>query len=97
MISELWNLSDLSYEHKSASLDTSESLFIDESFGSLDPQNLVIAIASLDTLQALGGKVGVIYHVPVLIGCIGAKVVVEKQGWGRSSVMIVGGYLVDWH
>ncbi|MCK9397582.1 MAG: AAA family ATPase, partial [Methylobacter sp.] len=31
-----------------------ESLFIDEGFGSLDPETLDIAIASLDTLQALG-------------------------------------------
>ncbi len=69
-----------------------ESLFIDEGFGSLDPETLDIAIASLDTLQALGRKVGVISHVPILVERIGAKVVVEKQGGGRSSVVIVGGY-----
>jgi len=69
-----------------------ESLFIDEGFGSLDPETLDIAIASLDTLQALGRKVGVISHVPILVERIGAKVVVEKQGGGRSSVLIVGGY-----
>lgn len=69
-----------------------ESLFIDEGFGSLDPETLDIAIASLDTLQALGRKVGVISHVPILVERIGAKVVVEKQGGGRSSVTIVGGY-----
>jgi len=69
-----------------------ESLFIDEGFGSLDPETLDIAIASLDTLQALGRKVGVISHVPILVERIGAKVVVEKQGGGRSRVLIVGGY-----
>ncbi len=69
-----------------------ESLFIDEGFGSLDPETLDIAIASLDTLQALGRKVGVISHVPILVERIGAKVVVEKQGGGRSRVVIVGGY-----
>ena len=69
-----------------------ESLFIDEGFGSLDPETLDIAIASLDTLQALGRKVGVISHVPILVERIGAKVVVEKQGGGRSSVVIVGRY-----
>lgn len=67
-----------------------ESLFIDEGFGSLDPETLDIAIASLDTLQALGRKVGVISHVPILVERIGAKVVVEKQGGGRSSVVVVG-------
>ena len=69
-----------------------ESLFIDEGFGSLDPETLDIAISSLDTLQALGRKVGVISHVPILVERIGAKVVVEKQGGGRSSVVICGGY-----
>jgi len=69
-----------------------ESLFIDEGFGSLDPEMLDIAIASLDTLQALGRKVGVISHVPILVERIGAKVVVEKQGGGRSRVDIIGGY-----
>ena len=69
-----------------------ESLFIDEGFGSLDPETLDIAIASLDTLQALGRKVGVISHVPILVERIGAKVVVEKQGGGRSTVVMMGGY-----
>lgn len=69
-----------------------ESLFIDEGFGSLDPETLDIAIASLDTLQALGRKVGVISHVPILVERIGAKVVVEKLGGGRSRVVISGGY-----
>jgi exonuclease SbcC len=67
-----------------------ESLFIDEGFGSLDPETLDIAIASLDTLQALGRKVGVISHVPILVERIGAKVVVEKLGGGKSGVMVVG-------
>lgn len=65
-----------------------ESLFIDEGFGSLDQETLDIAIASLDTLQSLGRKVGVISHVPVLVERIGAKVVVEKLGGGQSSVSV---------
>lgn len=67
-----------------------ESLFIDEGFGSLDPDTLDIAIASLDSLQALGRKVGVISHVPILVERIGAKVMVEKLGGGRSRVLVVG-------
>jgi len=65
-----------------------ESLFIDEGFGSLDQETLDIAIASLDTLQSLGRKVGVISHVPVLVERIGAKVIVEKVGGGQSVVSI---------
>ncbi len=67
-----------------------ESLFIDEGFGSLDPETLDVAIASLDTLHALGRKVGVISHVPILVERIGAKVVVEKLGGGCSRVVILG-------
>jgi exonuclease SbcC len=67
-----------------------ESLFIDEGFGSLDPETLDIAIASLDTLQALGRKVGVISHVPILVERIGARVVVERQGGGKSRVSVEG-------
>ncbi len=63
-----------------------ESLFIDEGFGSLDQETLDVAIASLDTLQALGRKVGVISHVAVLVERIGVQVVVEKLGGGQSKV-----------
>jgi DNA repair protein SbcC/Rad50 len=66
-----------------------ESLFIDEGFGSLDPETLDIAIASLDSLQALGRKVALISHVPILVERIGAKVVVSKQGGGKSTVSVV--------
>ncbi|BCG65843.1 MAG: DNA repair protein SbcC/Rad50 [Methyloprofundus sp.] len=65
-----------------------ESLFIDEGFGSLDQETLDIALASLDTLQSLGRKVGVISHVPALVERIGAQVVVEKQGGGQSVVSV---------
>jgi len=67
-----------------------ESLFIDEGFGSLDAETLDIAIASLDTLQSLGRKVGVISHVPVLVERIGAQVVVEKIGGGKSVISVRG-------
>ncbi|NOQ79469.1 MAG: AAA family ATPase [Gammaproteobacteria bacterium] len=65
-----------------------ESLFIDEGFGSLDQETLDIAIASLDTLQGLGRKVGIISHVPILVERIGARVVVEKLGGGQSRVLV---------
>lgn len=58
----------------------------------LDQETLDFAIASLETPQALGRKVGVISHVPIMVERIGAKVVVEKQGGGRSSVVVVGGF-----
>ncbi len=66
-----------------------ESLFIDEGFGSLDPETLDTAIASLDALQALGRKVGVISHVPTLVERIGVQVRVEPRGGGRSRVRTI--------
>ncbi|MDC9728022.1 MAG: AAA family ATPase [Methyloprofundus sp.] len=65
-----------------------ESLFIDEGFGSLDPETLDIAIASLDTLQSLGRKVAVISHVPALVERIGTQIKVEKQGGGHSTIKV---------
>lgn len=67
-----------------------ESLFIDEGFGSLDPDTLDAAVASLDALQSLGRKVGVISHVPALVERIGVQVRVESLGAGRSRVCVTG-------
>lgn len=68
-----------------------ESLFIDEGFGSLDPDTLDTAIACLDALQSLGRKVGVISHVPAMVERIGVQVKVESRGGGRSTVRILTG------
>ena len=65
-----------------------ESLFIDEGFGSLDQDTLDLALASLDTLQSLGRKVGVISHVQAMVERIGAQVLVEKRGAGQSRVRV---------
>jgi exonuclease SbcC len=66
-----------------------ESLFVDEGFGSLDPQTLDVALASLDALQASGRKVGVISHVEGMAERIGVQIQVQPQGSGRSSVQVV--------
>jgi exonuclease SbcC len=67
-----------------------ESLFIDEGFGTLDQETLDVAIASLDTLQSLGRKVGVISHVPTLVERIGTQVRVSPRSGGRSVVEVLG-------
>lgn len=66
-----------------------ESLFVDEGFGSLDPQTLDVALASLDALQASGRKVGVISHVQGMAERIGVQIQVQPQGSGRSRVQVV--------
>lgn len=67
-----------------------QTLFIDEGFGSLDPHSLDVVVDALETLQSGGRQVGVISHVPAMIDRIAVQVRVEKQGGGRSRLVIVG-------
>lgn len=66
------------------------SLFIDEGFGTLDPDSLEMALACLDALQADGRQIGVISHVSTLVERIGVQVAVEAMGGGRSQIAIKG-------
>ncbi|WP_444815200.1 AAA family ATPase [Stutzerimonas frequens] len=68
-----------------------ESLFIDEGFGSLDPESLQIAMDALDSLQAQGRKVAVISHVAEMHERIPVQIQVQRQGNGQSGLKIVGG------
>ncbi len=65
-----------------------ESLFIDEGFGTLDPETLEVAMAALDGLQQSGRKVGVISHVPGLAEQLGVRIEVRPRGAGRSDVRV---------
>ncbi len=68
-----------------------ESLFIDEGFGSLDPESLQIAMDALDSLQAQGRKVAVISHVAEMHERIPVQIQVRRRGNGQSDLQIVGG------
>jgi exonuclease SbcC len=65
-----------------------ESLFIDEGFGSLDAETLRVAMDALDTLQAMGRKVGVISHVQEMAERIGTRITVKKSALGRSQLSV---------
>lgn len=67
-----------------------ESLFIDEGFGSLDPEALDMAISALEGIQASGDKsIGVISHVDALKERISAKVELRPDpGRGCSRVVV---------
>nr|WP_298412878.1 AAA family ATPase [uncultured Halomonas sp.] len=68
-----------------------ESLFIDEGFGSLDPQSLALAMEALDGLQAQGRRVGVISHVQEMHERIPVQIQVEPMGNGTSRARLVSG------
>ncbi|WP_407311143.1 AAA family ATPase [Pseudomonas sp. nanlin1] len=67
-----------------------ESLFIDEGFGSLDPESLQLAMDALDGLQAQGRKVAVISHVQEMHERIPVQIQVRRQGNGLSTVEVCG-------
>jgi exonuclease SbcC len=60
-----------------------EALFIDEGFGSLDPDNLQLALDELDRLREGGRMIGVISHVAALRERIRAGI--QVSGGERGS------------
>ena len=58
------------------------SLFIDEGFGSLDPEALDTAAGAVKSLQAGGRMVGIITHIAELTERLPARLVVEKTATG---------------
>jgi exonuclease SbcC len=66
-----------------------DSLFIDEGFGTLDPQALDVAITTLENLQATGKMIGIISHVDTLKERITTQIQVTKQSSGVSKIEII--------
>ncbi len=66
---------------------TIESLFLDEGFGTLDPETLDTALDALDSLNAGGKMIGVISHVDALKERVVAQIrVTPQQGLGYSKL-----------
>ena len=65
-----------------------ESLFIDEGFGSLDPDSLEMALGALEALRSTGRKVGIVTHVSGIDARVGACIRVTRKGGGRSEVRV---------
>lgn len=63
-----------------------DTLFVDEGFGSLDPETLELAMRTLDELRAGGRTVGVISHVEAMKEQLPAQLVVEATPEGPSIV-----------
>ena len=67
-----------------------ESLFIDEGFGSLDPETLNTAMGALMHLEAQGRKVGVISHVTEMADAIPVQIRVVRGRNGASRLVVPG-------
>jgi exonuclease SbcC len=64
-------------------------LFIDEGFGTLDPESLDQAITILENMQNTSNKsIGIISHVGELKDRIGTKIKLVKSGSGYSAIQI---------
>ncbi|WP_306523046.1 AAA family ATPase [Rheinheimera sp.] len=66
-----------------------ESLFLDEGFGTLDPDTLETALAALDSLQSSGKMIGVISHVEALKERIPVQIKVQKQAGSGWSTLVL--------
>lgn len=66
-----------------------DTIFIDEGFGTLDPDSLDIAMESLVELQASGRLVGIISHVPELRARISAHLEVQPVEQGSVAKFVV--------
>ena len=61
-----------------------QTMFIDEGFGSLDPQSLDSAVQTLTSLQADGRLVGIISHVTQLLERVPSRIVVTPSVSGST-------------
>jgi len=66
-----------------------EALFVDEGFGSLDPDALDDAIEALGTLRATGRMVGAITHVEAMKQALHPGIVVSRLPDGKGSTLNV--------
>jgi len=64
-----------------------DTLFVDEGFGSLDPETLELAMRTLDELRTGGRTVGVISHVEAMKEQLPAQLVVEATAEGPSRIV----------
>lgn len=67
------------------------SLFIDEGFGTLDPETLDVTLDTLERLQAESNKIiGIISHVSTLKERIQTQIVLDRNAQGYSQLEVIG-------
>ncbi len=67
-----------------------EMLFIDEGFGTLDPEYLNLVLDALTSLENLGRKIGLISHVQELNERIATQIRVVKTNNNSAKIVVVG-------
>ncbi len=67
--------------------DPLESLFLDEGFGTLDPETLAQVVQALDALHGGRRMVGVVTHIPELAAQLPARIEVSR-GEGTARVLV---------
>ena len=65
-----------------------DSLFIDEGFGTLDPDTLATVSETIQGLQVAGRMVGVITHIPELRSEFSQQIQVTRHQ-GSSTVRVI--------
>lgn len=66
------------------------SLFIDEGFGTLDPETLDQTLDTLEVLQAKSSKmIGIISHVSSLKERIATQIQLTQNGQGYSAIKVI--------
>lgn len=65
-----------------------DTMFVDEGFGSLDPEALELAYSSLASLTEGNKLVGIISHVTDLKSKIDRQIIVTKEKSGGSFVKL---------
>ena len=68
-----------------------DALFVDEGFGSLDPDSLDAVMDVLDSLRSGGRLVGVVSHVAEMRQRIPTQVLVDKGTAGSTLRSVIGG------
>lgn len=68
-----------------------DALFVDEGFGSLDPDSLDAVMDVLDSLRSGGRLVGVVSHVAEMRQRIPTQVLVDKGTAGSTLRTVIGG------
>jgi exonuclease SbcC len=66
-----------------------DALFVDEGFGTLDPEALELALQALTDLRAEGRIVGIISHVPELKERIDVRLEVSRGERGSSARLVL--------